>query len=429
MELQRVRALRGPNLWSRHTAVEAIIYCDPGERSIVELIDFEIQLRTLFPQLHLRNVGANGERVSMAHIIEHVALGLQAQAGCPVTFSRTNKVNDEGIYQVVVEYSEELVGKLALDLAWQLVCAARSRMAFDIEAALMQISQLDEEVRLGPSTGSIVQAAVEKNIPYRRLTQGSLVQFGWGSRQKRIQAAETSQTSAIAEAIAQDKELTKELLHSAGVAVPLGQVVDNPDDAWKVAQELGGTIVIKPRDGNQGKGVAVNIKSEEQVRAAFEVAQHYGSKIIVERYLPGQDFRLLVVGDRLIAAARRDPPQVIGDGISTIQELVKAINLDPLRGDGHSTPLTKIRLDDIALATLAKRNQDIHTVPRKGQRVVLRNNANLSTGGSATDVTEDVHPDLASSAVTAAKMVGLDICGVDIVCETVINLLKSRVEG
>jgi cyanophycin synthetase len=429
MELQRVRALRGPNLWSRHTAIEAIIHCEPNERSIKELVDFEIQLRTIFPQLHLRNVGPNGERLSMAHVIEHVVLGLQAQAGCPVTFSRTIKVNEEGIYQVVVEYSEELVGKLALDLAWRLVSAARSNVAFDVQDALAQISQMDEDVRLGPSTGSIVQAAVERNIPYRRLTQGSLVQFGWGSKQKRIQAAETSNTSAIAESIAQDKELTKELLHAAGVAVPLGKVVDNADDAWKVAQELGATIVIKPKDGNQGKGVAVNIKSEEQVRAAFEVAQHYGSKIIVERYLPGQDFRLLVVGDHLVAAARRDPPQVIGDGKSTIQELVDEINLDPLRGDGHSTPLTKIRLDDIAIATIAKRHMDVTTVPRQGQRVVLRNNANLSTGGSATDVTEDVHPDLAASAVTAAKMVGLDICGVDIVCEAVYRPLEEQGGG
>ena len=328
-----------------------------------------------------------------------------------------------------MEYSEEAVGRLALDLAWNLVSAARENKKFDLQKALHELSNLDEDVRLGPSTGSIVQSAVERNIPYRRLTDGSLVQFGWGSKQKRIQAAETSDTSAIAEAIAQDKELTKDLLHAAGVAVPMGKVVDNADDAWKVAQELGSTIVIKPRDGNQGKGVAVNIKSEEQVRTAFEVAQHYGRKIIVERYMPGQDFRLLVVGDRLIAAARRDPPQVIGDGKSTIVQLVEEINKDPLRGDGHATPLTKIRLDDIALATLSKQGLQAESIPIMGQKVVLRNNANLSTGGSATDVTEDVHPDLAASAITAAKMVGLDICGVDIVCEAVYKPLEEQGGG
>ena len=429
MELQRVRALRGPNLWSRHTAIEAVIFCDEAERSIQGLIDFEIQLRTLFPKLHFANVAPIRNEISMAHVIEHVVLGLQAQAGCPVTFSRTVKTNQLGLYQVIVEYSEEAVGRLALDLAWKLVFAARENQTFDLQNALRELSLLDEDVRLGPSTGSIVQSAVERNIPYRRLTDGSLVQFGWGSRQKRIQAAETSHTSAIAEAIAQDKELTKDLLHAAGVAVPMGKVVDNPDDAWRVAQELGSTIVIKPRDGNQGKGVAVNIKSEEQVRAAFAVAQHYGSKIIVERYMPGQDFRLLVVGDTLVAAARRDPPQVIGDGVFTITQLVDQINLDPLRGDGHATPLTKIRLDDIAVATLAKQKLDIQSIPRNGQRVVLRNNANLSTGGSATDVTEDVHPDLAASAVTAAKMVGLDICGVDIVCEAIYKPLEEQGGG
>ena len=429
MELQRVRALRGPNLWSRHTAIEAIIFCEEEERSIQGLIDFEIQLRTLFPQLHFTNTGPSRNSISMAHVMEYVVLGLQAQAGCPVTFSRTVKANHDGIYQVIVEYSEEAVGRMALDLAWKLVIAARESQEFNLQNALDDLSRLDEDVRLGPSTGSIVQSAVERNIPYRRLTDGSLVQFGWGSKQKRIQAAETSLTSAIAESIAQDKELTKDLLHAAGVAVPLGKVVDNADDAWKVAQELGSTIVIKPRDGNQGKGVAVNIKSEDQVRAAFEVAQHYGRKIIVERYMPGFDFRLLVVGDQLIAAARRDPPQVIGDGVLTITELVAEINKDPLRGDGHATPLTKIRLDDIAIATLAKQKLDINAIPRNGQRVVLRNNANLSTGGSATDVTEDVHPDLAASAITAAKMVGLDICGVDIVCEAIYKPLEEQGGG
>jgi len=429
MDLQRVRALRGPNLWSRHTAIEAIIFCEENERSIQGLIDFEIQLRTLFPQLHFTNTGPSRNSISMAHVIEYVVLGLQAQAGCPVTFSRTVKANQDGVYQVIVEYSEEAVGRMALDLAWKLVIAARENQDFNLQNALDDLSRLDEDVRLGPSTGSIVQSAVERNIPYRRLTDGSLVQFGWGSKQKRIQAAETSLTSAIAESIAQDKELTKDLLHAAGVAVPLGKVVDNADDAWKVAQELGSTIVIKPRDGNQGKGVAVNIKSEDQVRAAFEVAQHYGRKIIVERYMPGFDFRLLVVGDQLIAAARRDPPQVIGDGALTITELVAEINKDPLRGDGHATPLTKIRLDDIAIATLAKQKLDVHSIPRNGQRVVLRNNANLSTGGSATDVTEDVHPDLAASAITAAKMVGLDICGVDIVCEAIYKPLEEQGGG
>lgn len=429
MEVTLIRALRGPNLWSRHTALEAIISCDPDERSIDTLNSFESRLRARFPQLRLMRMGGHNEVVSIAHVVEHVVLGLQAQAGCPVTFSRTVQTVEEGIYQVVVEYSEEIVGRLAFKLALELIESAKNDQSFDLADALNQLSVLDEDVRLGPSTGSIVQAAVQRNIPYRRMTEGSMVQFGWGSRQKRIQAAETSDTSAIAESIAQDKELTKELLHSAGVSVPLGRVVDNVEDAWLAAQELGGSVVLKPKDGNQGKGVAVNIQEEHQVRAAFTVAENYGSEVIVERYLPGSDFRLLVVGNKLVAAARRDPPQVIGDGVHTIKELVDEVNKDPLRGDGHATSLTKIRLDDIALATLSKQSFTVDSVPSKGARVILRNNANLSTGGSATDVTDAVHPDMAASAVAAAQMVGLDICGVDVVCEAVYKPLEDQGGG
>ena len=429
MEVSRIRALRGPNLWSRHTALETIIACEDSERSIDAISGFETRLRARFPQLRLMRLGRHDEIVSIAHVLEHVALGLQAQAGCPVTFSRTVQTLEQGVYQVVVEYSEEPVGRLAFELAFQLIEAARNDHPFDLTETLQQLSSLDEDVRLGPSTGSIVQAAVERKIPFRRMTEGSMVQFGWGSRQKRIQAAETSDTSAIAEAIAQDKELTKELLHSAGVSVPLGSVVENADDAWRVAQELGGSVVLKPKDGNQGKGVAVNLQTEKQVRTAFAVAENYGSEIIVERYLPGSDFRLLVVGNKLVAAARRDPPQVIGDGTHTIKQLVEEVNKDPLRGDGHATSLTKIRLDDIALSTLEKQDLTIDSVPQVGMRVVLRNNANLSTGGSATDVTADVHPDMAASAVAAAQMVGLDICGVDVVCEAVYKPLEEQGGG
>ncbi len=429
MEVNFIRALRGPNLWSRHTALEAIISCDSNERLIDSIAGFEDRLRARFPHLRLMRMGGHNEVISIAHVVEHVVLGLQAQAGCPVTFSRTVQTIEDGIYQVVVEYSEESVGRLAFELAFELIDAAKNDQPFDLQDALTQLSVLDEDVRLGPSTGSIVQAAVQRGIPYRRMTEGSMVQFGWGSRQKRIQAAETSDTSAIAESIAQDKELTKELLHAAGVSVPLGKVVDNADDAWRAAQELGGAVVIKPLDGNQGKGVAVNIREEAQVRAAFAVAQNYGSDIIVERYLPGSDFRLLVVGNKLVAAARRDPPQVIGDGASSIKELVHEVNKDPLRGDGHATSLTKIRLDDIALATLAEQSLTVDSVPARGVRVILRNNANLSTGGSATDVTDDVHPDMAASAVAAAQMVGLDICGVDVVCEAVYKPLEDQGGG
>ena len=429
MEVSRIRALRGPNLWSRHTAIQAIVECAEAERSIDALPGFEARLRERFPEIDFLNVTGHDEVISLAHTLEFAALGLQAQAGCPVTFSRTSETIESGTFQVVVEYSEEDVGRLAFELAEQLVNAALKNEPFDLADALYRLKDLDEDVRLGPSTGSIVAAAVARGIPYRRLTQGSLVQFCWGSQQRRIQAAETDMSSAIAESIAQDKELTKQLLHAAGVAVPLGRPVTDAEDAWAAAQEIGGPVVVKPRDGNQGKGISVNIRTREEVMAAYETAVEFRDDILVERYLPGHDFRFLVIGDKLIAAARREPPQVIGDGEHTVRQLVEIVNADPRRGEGHATSLTKIRFDDIALARLALQGLNADSVPPKGTRVILRNNANLSTGGTATDVTDDVHPELAACAVAAAQTVGLDICGIDVVCDSVLKPLEEQGGG
>ncbi|MDQ8033853.1 cyanophycin synthetase [Bordetella genomosp. 1] len=419
MEVSRIRALRGPNLWSRNTAIEAVASCADDECSLALRPELEARLRGRFPQLGLLQPEGHADAVSLAHVLQIIALQLQAYAGCPVTFGRTSPTIEPGVFQVVVEYSEEEVGRLAMTLARELIDAALADTPFDVPDALRRLRELDEDVRLGPSTGSIVNAATARNIPYHRLTQGSMVQFGWGRRQRRIQAAETDRTSAISESIAQDKDLTKMLLDAAGVPVPLGRSVDTAEAAWEAAQELGGPVVVKPRDGSQGRGVAVNIETRERVLAAFEAAADISSEVIVERYIPGHDFRLLVVGNTLVAAARRDPPQVTGDGVQTIRQLVEQVNADPLRGDGHATSLTKIRFDDIALATLRKQGYEADSVPPAGTLVVLRNNANLSTGGSATDVTDEVHPEMAARAITAARMIGLDICGVDVVAETV----------
>ncbi|EKU84601.1 cyanophycin synthetase [Massilia timonae] len=425
MEVSRVRALRGPNLWSHHTSVEAIVACTPEEASIDALAGFEARLRVRFPQMGALQPYGHNDTVPLAQVLELVALTLQAEAGCPVTFSRTTATLETGIYQVVVEYSEEDVGRLALALAQQLIQSARDDTPFDLAAALKQLRDTDEDVRLGPSTGSIVQAAVARNIPFRRMTEGSMVMFGWGSRQRRIQAAEIDATGAIAESIAQDKELTKKLLDAAGVPVPQGRSVVDPDDAWAAALEIGLPVVIKPKDGNQGKGVTVNVTTREQLDAGFRAASEFRDDILVERYLPGHDYRLLVVGDKLVAAARREPPQVIGDGKHTVRELVDEVNRDPRRGDGHATSLTKIRFDDIALGTLVQQGMNADSVPALGQRVVLRNNANLSTGGTATDVTDDVHPEVAERAIAAAHMIGLDICGVDLVADSVLKPMED----
>ncbi|MBL8414888.1 MAG: cyanophycin synthetase [Propionivibrio sp.] len=429
MDVSRIRALRGPNLWSRHTAIEAIISCSETERVINSLPGFEARLRERFPEIALLQPTVSDDIVSMAHALEFATLGLQAQAGCPVTFSRTAQTLEPGVYQVVVEYSEEAVGRLAFELAQTLCQSAIADQPFDLADALRRLRELDEEVRLGPSTGSIVYAATARKIPYRRLTEGSMVQFGWGSKQRRIQAAETDRTSAVAESIAQDKELTKRLLNAAGVPVPSGRPVNSSADAWAAAQEIGSSVVVKPQDGNQGKGVAVNLTTREQVEAAYEVAFKISDEVLVERYLPGYDYRILVVGNKLVAAARREPPLVIGDGVHSVRQLVEQVNSDPRRGVGHANSLTRISFDDIALARLAEDGLTADSIPARGMRVVLRNNANLSTGGTATDVTDDVHPEFAARAIAAAQMVGLDIAGVDIVCKNVLRPLEEQGGG
>ena len=425
MQVSRIRALRGPNLWSRHTAVEAIVSCNAADTLVAGL---EQQLRRTFPAIGLIRASSPEQTLCLAHALEKITLALQVQAGCPVTFSRTTPTQEEGTYQVTVQYSEEAVGRRALALAQDLCQAAQNGSAFDVEAALAELRELDEDERLGPSTGCIVDAAVARGIPFKRMTRGSMVQLGWGSRQRRIQAAETDTTSAIAESIAQDKDLTKAVLHAAGVPVPLGRPVENLEEAWRFAQEIGLPVVVKPLDGNQGKGVTVNIVDREHFGIAYNAANKYG-QVLVEKFLPGQDFRLLVVGDKLVAAARREPPLVVGDGVHTVRQLVEQVNADPRRGEGHATSLTKIRFDDIAVARLKVQGLEPESVPEKGQRVILRNNANLSTGGTATDVTDEVHPEVAARAVAAARMVGLDICGVDVVCESVQRPLEEQSGG
>ncbi|MBY4598561.1 cyanophycin synthetase [Ottowia caeni] len=428
MQVTRIRALRGPNLWSRHTAIEAVVTCDEAERDLRTTPAFEKHLRELFPSVGPLHAHTPSVPISMAHAVEMTALALQANAGCPVTFSRTTATEVHGVYQVAVQYTEEAVGRLAFEKAQELCQAAVSGGQFDVPGTLAALRELDEDERLGPSTGSIVDAAVARGIPFRRLTSGSLVQLGWGSKQRRIQAAEVDRTSAIAEAIAQDKDLTKKLLHAAGVPVPMGRPVSNLEDGWSAALELGLPVVVKPQDGNQGKGVTVGVADRKHFEIAYEAAANYGG-VMVESFLPGHDFRLLVVGNKLVAAARRDPPLVIGDGVHTVRELVAEVNLDPRRGDGHASSLTKIRIDTIAEARLAAQGLTPDSVPAKGQRVVLRNNANLSTGGTATDVTDSVHPEVAARAIEAAQMTGLDICGVDVVCESVIKPLEAQNGG
>jgi cyanophycin synthetase len=413
MNIESIRALSGPSLWTDQTVLEAIVVFDEAFAP-EELHRLCSSLPHNIADELPRGLGACETAAEWAAMLAKLVVALQAAAGCAVSFWSTRELKFGSEYRVVTEYAEQPTGHRALELGVELFQAAREGRTLDLAAELVALRKLNEDVRLGPSTGCIVRAAIEHKIPVRRLT-GSLVQLGQGARQRRIWAAETDRTSAVAESIAQDKELTKSLLDSIGIPVPQGLPASSAEAAWSAAQAIGLPVVVKPRSGNQGRGVSVRLRSREAVMAAFEIAMAADGDVIVERHIEGADYRLLVIGGRLVAAARREPPQVIGDGRRTIAELVAEVNLDPRRGDDHATSLSKIRLDEIGREILAELGLTVDSVPSAGRSVVLRRNANLSTGGTAADVTDTVHPSVARIAVEAAQMVGLDIAGVDIV--------------
>jgi cyanophycin synthetase len=342
MEFRKVLALRGPNYWANFPVLE--VWVDLGElkdSSSDELPGFNERLMNWLPTMieHRCSIGHRGglfERLRrgtyQAHILEHVALELQSLAGCEAGFGRTRETAEEGVYKVAIEYAEESVARRALELARDCCLAAVFDRPFQVAAAVKELRVLAEQTRLGPSTGSIVRAAIARGIPARRLNTGSLVQLGYGSKQRRILASETDRTSAIGESIAQDKELTRTLLAAVGVPVPHGRPVESAEDALEAAADIGYPVVVKPQYGNQGRGVATNLKSKDEVLRAFEAARLEEETVMVEKFAPGDDYRLLVIGDRLVAAARREPAQVIGDGVHTVAGLVEIVNQEPRRG-------------------------------------------------------------------------------------------------
>ncbi|MBI1915875.1 MAG: cyanophycin synthetase [Planctomycetes bacterium] len=407
MEFRKVWILRGPNLWARVPVFE--VECDlTGAPALETVPGFQ-------DRLHSWLTLASDSFPTAAHALQHAALNLQLLAGSPVSFGLTRESAQPGLFRVVVEYEEEALGRACLDAARELCLAALHDQPFDAASKLGELRELAHDVRLGPSTAAIVRAARHRGIPARRLNEGSLVQLGQGVRARRICTAETDSTGAIAEAIAQDKELTRALLRAVGVPVPEGRPVSSAEDAWEAAEELGLPVVVKPQFGNHGRGVATNLTTREQVQKAYLAALEEDEHVLVETYAPGADHRLLVIGDRLVAAALREPAQVVGDGRSTITELVAEVNRDPRRSDGHATVLSFIKLDAVSLSVLAEQGYAPDSVPSQGQRVLIRRNGNLSTGGTATDVTDQVHPEVAARAVEAARAIGLDIAGVDVV--------------
>jgi len=436
MEIRKVLALRGPNIWANFPVIEAWVdlgqWKDSPSGAIPGLNE---RLMAWLPSMveHQCSIGERGgffqrlrEGTYLAHILEHVVLELETLAGVEVSFGRASETNDEGVYKVVFRYYEEKLARECLTAARDLCMAAVLDQPFDVPGAITRLRETAERNMLGPSTNAIVQAAQDRNIPFHRLNSHSLVQLGYGVKQRRIRASETDQTGAIAESIAQDKELTRQLLQAAGVPTAEGYPVDSAEEAWEAATDIGVPVVVKPQDGNQGRGVATNLTTQEQVAAAYQAALQESDSIIVEKFAPGNDYRILVVNGKVVAASRREPAQVMGDGQQTIQELVDRENGDPRRGEHHANVLSKIHIDDVALNVLTDQGYTPASVPPAGQTVLIRRNANLSTGGMAIDVTDIVHPEVAARAIDAARVVGLDIAGIDIIATDISTPLESQ---
>ena len=356
------------------------------------------------------------------HIMEHVTLELLGMAGVPSGFGRAREANRRSLYKLIVHNLDDEVTCKALYAARDLIMAAMEDKPFDVAATIEDLKDLAEDRLLGPSTTSIVNAAQERSIPTMRLANNNLVQLGYGAKQRRIWTAETDRTSAIAETISRDKDLTKSLLKACGVPVPEGVVVESADDAWEAAQDIGLPVVVKPSDGNHGRGVFTNMLTEQEVRTAFAVAVDEGSSVIVERFIPGNEHRLLVVGGKLVAAARGDFAFVKGDGQSTIATLIETqINSSPSRGPAEENTLNFVRVDSAVRLELERQGLSAESVPDAGRDVLIQRNGNVSI-----DITDEVHPDVAETVSLAARVVGLDVAGIDLVCEDISKPLAAQ---
>lgn len=435
MKIDSIRAISGPNIYSHNPVlVMSLDLEELTEKESYEVPGFINGLIDLLPGLrtHHCSKGRPGgfiERLNegtyFGHVVEHVALELTDLAGVPSSHGKTRRAgHDPGSYNIVIEYRAEQVTRYLLKAAVELVEALVEGRPFALEELLKECGEIAADTELGPSTRAIVEAAKRLDIPCMRVGQDSLVQLGYGRNRKFIQAAVTSQTSAIAVEIAQDKEMTKALLSAASIPVPAGRIVRTEEEARAALEEIPPPVVVKPLNGRQGKGVSLNLMTPEQVVDAFQIARQYSSNVLVEELFEGQNYRVLVVGGKAIAASRRLAPQVVGDGARTIVELIEAANKEPLRGDGHGKPLTRITCDAILLAHLQKHGLSLGHIPRQGEVVFLREGVNLSTGGTATDVTHIMHPQVARLCERAARIIGLDPCGVDLVLKDIAEPVK-----
>ena len=434
IELLRIHYLRGPNIWTYRPVLEVWLALGPLEdHPSHRLPGFNERLTTWLPALieHHCGVGERGgfllrlqEGTWCGHVLEHIVIELLNLAGMPTGFGQTRSTSKRGVYRMVFRAREEQVARSALAEGHALLMAAINDQPFDVAAAVARVRTEVDDRYLGPSTACIVTAAADRSIPHIRLNDGNLVQLGYGAAQRRIWTAETEFTSAIAEGIAGDKDLTKTLLKACGVPVPVGQVVHSPEAAWEAAQDIGLPVVVKPSDGNHARGVTLDLRKREDIEAAWHVAEPEGSEVMVERFIPGDEHRLLIVGGKLVAAARGELVSITGNGRSTVAELIDSqLNSDPRRGFEEEYPLDLIDPRGMVAVQLELKRQelDADSVPAAGRQVIVQRNGNV-----AVDCTDEVHPEVAYIAALAAKVVGLDIAGIDMVAQDISKPLHAQ---
>ena len=438
MKILKIQALRGPNIWSvqRKKLIQMRLDLEEMEQFPTNKIEgFRERIEAMFPTMieHRCSEGVRGGFFSriergtwMGHVIEHIALEIQTLAGMETGFGRTRETKTPGVYNVVFSYTEESVGMFAAESSVAIAEALIAGKEYDVDADIQKMREIRERVRLGPSTGSIVDEAVARDIPWIRLGTNSLVQLGYGVNQMRFQATITCKTSNIAVDIACNKEETKRMLDLASIPVASGSICVDEEDLENTIKKIGYPIVIKPLDGNHGKGASINVVTWEDAVAGLEYAKKYSRRVIVEKFITGFDFRVLVIDNKLVAAAKREPAHVIGNGKDSIQVLIEETNKDPRRGYGHENVLTQIDVDRDTLDLLEKLNYTVDSVPKNGEIVYLKSTANLSTGGTSIDVTDMMHPENIFLCERISRVIGLDICGIDIMAENLTQPLKEN---
>lgn len=438
MKILKIQALRGPNIWSvqRRKLIQMRLDLEETEQFPTDKIDgFRERIEALIPSLieHRCSEGVHGglflridQGTWMGHVIEHIALEIQSLAGMETGFGRTRETKTPGTYNVVFSYVEENVGMFAAESSVRIAEALIAGEEYDLAADIQQMREIRERVRLGPSTGSIVEEAVARDIPWIRLGTNSLVQLGYGINQMRFQATMTCKTSNIAVDIAGNKEETKRMLSQASIPVAGGGICVDNDDLKETIDKIGYPIVIKPLDGNHGKGASINVTKWDDAVSGLAYAQQYSRRVIVEKFITGFDFRVLIIDNKLVAAAKRVPANVVGNGKDSIQDLIDVVNSDPRRGYGHENVLTEITVDRDTTDLLSKLNYDLDSIPKSGETVYLKSTANLSTGGTSIDVTDMMHPENIFLCERISRVIGLDICGVDIMAENLTQPLKDN---